>query len=115
MAVSCGLRAVGKGLPGASATRTAHVTRTGAYKHGDASIGTATDAVRAREGTTRGERVPPLTSQCANGTRRLGRTAEAQSAEQTRASGAAQRRAEDAWRSRSVTGALGRREAAALG
>lgn len=89
--------------------------RPGAHEHGNTSIGTAADAVRAREDMTRGERVPPLTFRCANGARRLGRAAEARRAEQTRASGAAQRRAEDAWHSRSATGALGRREVAAPG
>lgn len=89
--------------------------RPGAHERGDASIGTAADAVRAREGLTRGERVPPLALRGANGARRLGRAAEARGAEQTRVSGAAPRRPEDAWHIRSATGALGRREVAALG
>ena len=91
------------------------MTRTGAYEHGNASIETAEDAVRAREGMTRGERVPPLTFRGANGTRRLGRAAEARRAEKTRVSGASQRRAEDAWHSLRAPFALSRREVAALG
>ena len=52
-----------------AAARTAHVTRSGAYERGNASIGTASDAVRAREGMTRGERVPrkPFDARTAHG------------------------------------------------